>query len=251
MAFPAQRNTGNILLRSMTSEDFALLEPHLERVPLQVGQVVAEINTPIDMIYFPEGGVVSFSDVLSGGERIGIGILGCEGVTGCAVLLGCRTSPHEASVAVADGDAVRISTAALLQACERSESLRVLLLRFVQTFTIQLGRTIVSNLVDPVERRLSRWLLMNHDRLGGDEIELTHQQIGIMLGVRRASVTDALHLLEGESVIRCRRGRVTIRDRERLQQIAGEAYGFAEAEYCRLIGSFGKNGRAPQPQVGA
>ena len=136
---------------------------------------------------------------------------------------------------------MRISSAALLEACDKSATLRALLLRFVQAFTIQLGRTIVSNLVDPVERRLSRWLLMNHDRLNGDDIELTHQQIGVMIGVRRASVTDALHLLEGDGVIRGRRGCVTVRDRARLREIAGENYGFAEAEYRRLIGPFGKD----------
>jgi CRP-like cAMP-binding protein len=114
-----------------------------------------------------------------------------------------------------------------------------LLLRFVQAFTIQLGRTIVSNLIDPIEQRLSRWLLMNHDRLGIENIALTHQQLGVMLGVRRASVTDTLHMLEGEHVIRSRRGSITVRDRARLRRIAGESYGFAEAEYSRLIAPFG------------
>jgi CRP-like cAMP-binding protein len=237
-----QNSVRNILLRSLRTEDYALLEPHLERIPLEVGDVIADPREAIHTVCFPEGGVVSFSDLLDGGEPIGIGILGFEGVTGWPVLLGCATSPHEATVAVGGGTALCVPNAVLLEACGQSTSLNSLLLRFVQAFTIQLGRTIVSNLRDPIERRLSRWLLMNQDRLETDDIALTHQQLGVMLGVRRASVTDTLHMLEGEHVIRSRRGCITVRDRTGLRRIAGESYGFAEAEYSRLIGPFGGDG---------
>jgi CRP-like cAMP-binding protein len=241
MTIVPQASNGNILLGSLAPADYALLEPHFTRGPLDIGNVVAEAECEIETICFPEGGVVSFSEVLANGGRIGIGIVGCEGVAGWPVLLGCPISTYEATVAVAGGSALHIRNEALLEACARSPSLARHLLCFVQTFTLQLGRTIVSNLIDPVERRLARWLLMNHDRLSGDDIELTHQQIGVMLGVRRASVTDALHLLEGDGLIRARRGCVTIRDRERLRQTAGEGYGFAEAQYSRLIAPFGKD----------
>ncbi len=244
-------NGVNLLLRSMAKGDRALLDPHVRRVPLEPGQIVTAANAPIEHVYFPEHGIVSFSEVMADGERVGIAILGHEGMCGWPVLLGSRTSPHEVNVATG-GNALQIPAEALLDACQRSDALRELLLRFVQAFTSQLGRTIVSNLVDPIERRLARWLLMNHDRLGGDVIELTHQQIGIMLGVRRASVTDALHVLEGDLLIRCRRGSIEIRDRAGLRVVAGEAYGFAEAQYSRLIGPFGKGGSPeedrPRPQ---
>ena len=232
--------SGNLLLRSLSADDYALLEPHFTRVRLNIGDVVAQAHATIETVCFPEDGIVSFSDMLSDGSGIGIGIVGCEGLSGWPVLLGCETSPHEATVAVGGGTALCIANGALLDACARSPSLNRTLLCFVQTFSIQLGRTIVSNLVDPVERRLARWLLMNHDRLSGDNIELTHKQLGVMLGVRRASVTDALHLLEGEGLIRARRGCVTVRDRARLRRVAGEGYGFAEAQYKRLIAPFGK-----------
>jgi len=79
---------------------------------------------------------------------------------------------------------------------------------------------------------------MAHDRVEGDEIEVTHREIAVMLAVRRTSVTDALHILEGEGLIRCRRGRVLIRDRSGLRRRAGNSYGLAEAEYSRLIAPF-------------
>ena len=233
----------NLLIRSMSRTDRGLLEPHAKRVSLASGQVLAAPHDRIDRAYFPEGGVVSLFDVLATGDRVEVGIIGREGVCGWPLLLGCPTSPHEIKVAIG-ATALEIPSAALQEACDRSQTLQALLLRFVQALITQLGRTIGSHLAGPVERRLARWLLMNHDRLHGDEIELTHRQIGATLGVRRASVTDALHRLEGERVIRSRRGRVVITGRERLRELAGEAYGFAEAEYARLICPFGKCGRA-------
>jgi CRP-like cAMP-binding protein len=81
---------------------------------------------------------------------------------------------------------------------------------------------------------LARWLLMSHDRLG-DTLPLTHEFLGLMLGVRRPSVTDALHLLEGKQLIRAERGLITVRDRKGLEEIAGDAYGVPEDEYRRVI----------------
>jgi CRP-like cAMP-binding protein len=157
-------------------------------------------------------------------------------------LLGSTVSPLEVNIAVGPARAWRIPAADLLAAAQASPSLHHLLMRFVQAFMIQLGRTAASNLNDPVEKRLCRWLLMNHDRLPADEIELTHQQIGVMLGIRRASVTDALHILEGQGLIRSRRGCITVRNRARLRACAGDSYGAPEAAYNRLITSFGKDG---------
>ncbi len=205
---------------------------------MQQGQVICPANEPIRDVSFPEGGVASFHDLLSDGSRVGIGIIGREGMTGWPVLLGAEISPHEATVAIASGTALQMPAGTLLAACQERPALNHLLLRFVHTFIRQLARTIVSNVCDPVERRLSRWLLMNQDRLHGDEIELTHKQIGMMLGVRRASVTDALHLLEGAGLIRSTRGCICIRDRQGLETLTGESYGAAEAEYSRLIAPF-------------
>ena len=142
---------------------------------------------------------------------------------------------HEVAVRSENSSAIRIPAAALTQAVDASPRLRDVLLRFTNTFMIQMSRTIVSNLIHRVDRRAARWLLLYHDRIAGDEIVLTHAELGIMLGVRRASVTGALHMLEGAQVIRSLRGRVVVADRAGLEAIAGESYGFAEAEYRRLI----------------
>ena len=77
---------------------------------------------------------------------------------------------------------------------------------------------------------------MIHDRVDGAELALTHEFMSIMLGVRRPSVTTALHALEGYGFIRSERSCVIVRNREALEEFAADGYGAPEAEYERLIG---------------
>jgi CRP-like cAMP-binding protein len=233
--------TGNLLLGRLSDQDYSLLESHVERVPFEAGSLLHGAGAAIENVFFPEDGVASLHDVLESGTRVGIGTVGREGFTGWEILLGAENARHEAMVGISGQTALRIASARLLDACRESPMLNSLLLRFVQTLLTQMGRTIVSNLYDPAERRLARWLLMNHDRIEGDAIALTHNQIGIMLGVRRATVTDALHVLEGEQLIRCSRGQISIRDRTGLKRMSGESYGPPEAEYRQLLAPFGKD----------
>jgi DNA-binding FadR family transcriptional regulator len=100
----------------------------------------------------------------------------------------------------------------------------------------QMGRTIVSSLAHSIERRMARWILLYHDRIRDDAICMTHEEFRLMLGVRRSSVTEALHRLEEEQAIRSVRGRVLVRDRDVLMRMAGDTYGHAESEYRRLLG---------------
>ncbi len=230
----------------MRGEDFALVAPKLRRVELKLGEEIAGPGEEVETAWFPEAGIISFADILEDGTRIGIGHLGYEGFAGWQVMLGCNRCQHEARVTADGGDAYRIGAADLVEVCRASETLRDLLLRFVQAFVVQLGRTIVSSLTQPVETRLCRWTLMAHDRVEGDEIKVTHEEIAVMLAVRRASVTDALHILEGEGLIRSQRGRVLVRDRDGLRRHAGETYGYFEREYSRLIAPFPRHGE-PEP----
>ena len=230
----------NILIKSLPPEDYAALEPHLHRVRLNEGEELVRFGEPIESVCFPESAVVSVSHVYPGGETVETGVLGICGMVGWPALLGACESPHQAVVQVGGGSALRIDTGIFLEAFATRPGLASFCLRFVLAFSLQLACAAASNLRDPTERRLARWLLMCHDRLEGDEIALTHHFIGEMLGVRRASVTDALHILEGEGAIRSHRGLIIVRDRARLEAMAGASYGFPEARYRELIGPFGK-----------
>ena len=226
---PDQGSLGNALLRSLPPTAYARLRPHLRRTRLNVGEVLAVAQEPIRTVCFLEGGVAGFLEVLDDGRRIAVGLVGREGVVGWPVLMGADRWPYEVRLRAVPAMALTVDAARVRELIAISTVARDLLLRFVGGFTAQMGRTIVSNLIQPVDRRTARWLLLYHDRLEGDEIALTHEELGFMLGVRRASVTDALHVLEGEGLIRSLRGRIVVRDRMRLTHWAGEACSEAEA----------------------
>ncbi len=232
---PLQKKVGNRLLQLLAPEDFRLLAPGLQQVPLEPGAVLARAGDPIEDLCFPEAGVIGFVDVLDSGQRLAVALTGKEGFVGWPLLLGNDRWPHEAVVRAERGTALRIAAADLRDAMAASERIRTVLLRYTSSLTAQMTRTIVSNLIHPVERRTARWFLLYHDRVSGDEIVITHEELGVMLGVRRESITQALHLLEGEGALKGFRGRLMVRDRQVLERFAGETYGFAEAEYARLV----------------
>lgn len=225
----------NRLLAKLSEQDLGLLRPDLSRVSLQRGDVMVAPNTPIEAVYFPEDAIGSVVASTSGGRRIEVGIFGRDGMSGTSLLLGSDRSPHESFSQVA-GAAWRISTENLKHAIRRSSALHELLLRYVETFNVQVAHTALSHGSYTIEERLARWLLMCLDRSDGDDLRLTHEFLALMLGVRRSGVTLALHVLEGAGLIRAKRGVITILSREKLEEVAGGSYGVPEAEYRRLIG---------------
>jgi len=234
-----RNHTPNILLAALSENDRALLAPHLKRVPLERQMVMVVPNQPIEHVYFPEGGIVSIVSVMAASGRTEAGIFGREGVSATGLLLGTDRSPHETFVQVGGSTALRIDADLYLAAIQQSETLRTTLLRYVQTVLVQTAQSTAINARHRVEARLARWLLMCHDRVEGDEIALTHEFMGMMISADRSGVTVTLHILEGAGMIRSKRGRVVIRDRERLEDLAGDSYGVPETEYRSLIGPFG------------
>lgn len=225
----------NRLLARLSEDDLSLLRPHFRRGPLTRKRTLIHPDRPIEIVHFPEDGVVSVVAELIGGGQSKIGIFGREGMSGPGVLLGVDTSPHSTYVQVEGASALEIDTPALLEAVAFSATLRAVLLRYVHAFNVQVAHTAVSNANHTLMERLARWLLMCQDRLEADDVELTHEFMAMMLAVRRTGVTETLHLLEGRGLIRARRGRVTLLDRAGLEEMASDAYGKPEAEYRRLF----------------
>jgi CRP-like cAMP-binding protein len=231
-----QSRNRNQLLAALPDEDLARLFRALEPVTLQLEQTVIEPFTPITHVHFPDCGL--FSVIANSGEReqAEIAMIGREGMSGFSLALGCNSVPFRIFVQ-RSGSAYRMSAEAFLQACEDSPALRQAVLLYCQVFTTQVAETSRANARHTVETRLARWLLMAHDRADGDDLPLTHEFLSLMLGVRRPGITVSLHVLEGEHMIRARRGNIRILDRAKLEQAARGSYGLAEAEYRRLIGS--------------
>ena len=93
-----------------------------------------------------------------------------------------------------------------------------------------------------VEKRLCRWLLQARDRMGSDQLPLTHEFLSQMLGVRRTTVSLIAHVLQGSGLIHYRRGHIHIRDVAGLERTACECYGHVKRETDRLMKEC-----APQP----
>jgi CRP-like cAMP-binding protein len=217
----------NRLLDALSPSDLALLQPHLEPAALELRQVVEVPNEPIAHSYFIERGLASIVAGRRKRKRVEVGLIGFEGMTGLAVVLGNDRSPNENLIQVG-GEGRRITSDKLRAAMRASSSLQHTLLNFVHCFMNQISNTALSNGTASLEERLARWLLMAHDRLDDDEIPLTHEFLSLMLGVRRAGVTVALNALERKAVVRPLRGHILILDREGLLASANGTYDESE-----------------------
>lgn len=234
MSFP-QAKAANILLSTMAPTDYALLEPHFQRIALPVRLQLHAAARKIDKVYFPEDGIVSIVAVTLDGKPCEVGLFGREGMSETATVMGTDHSPHEAYVQVPGTSAMKLSTNVLDEAMAFSPTLRLHLLKYVQAMVIQLSTSIAAG-GQTIEQRLARWLLMCHDRVDDSDIPLTHEFIGMMLAVRRAGVTGAMNHLVERRFITSRRGTIRIEDRAGLEHLATGGYGLAEAEYERLVG---------------
>jgi len=233
-ATPIRADIRNHLLAKMTAHDSALLAPHLESITLKERQVVEVPGKPITHVYFVETGVVSVVAVNAEDHRIEVGVIGKEGMTGTPLVFGDDRAQHSAYMQIG-GSGRRMPAAAFVEAMKQSSSLRALVLKSAQAFMIQTAHTALANGRAKLEERLARWLLMAHDRLDSDAVPLTHEFLAVMLGVRRAGVTVALHSFERRGMITTRRGQLTLVNRAGIEQVAGSFYGIPEAELKRLM----------------
>jgi CRP-like cAMP-binding protein len=200
-----------------------LLEPHLEAVELPVRKQLETQKKRIDHVYFIEAG---FASVVANGSNkpsIEVGIIGREGMTGLGIVLGNDRAPHATYIQVA-GKALRISAANLRKADEQSPALHRAMLRYAHAFLHQTTTTALANGRSKIEERLARWLLMADDRVDGDELPLTHEFLGLMLGTYRPGVTKAIQALEKEKLIAARRGGIKILNRKALEKRSNGTY---------------------------
>ena len=225
----------NQLLAAMSASDFASLQPHLQPVAMELLKEMERPNRRIDTVYFMEAGIASVVAVQPDETQIEVGLIGREGMSGIAVVLGGDQSPHATYIQVA-GEGQRIATKELRKAMTASESLRGLLLKFAQVFMVQTAHTAIANARAHIDQRLARWLLMAHDRTCDKVLPLTHEFLSLMLGVRRAGVTEAVQSLKRQKLIDTRRNQIVLHDRKGIERIARGSYGVPEKEYRRLIG---------------
>jgi CRP-like cAMP-binding protein len=223
----------NRILSRLAPKDFGLLRTDLSPFELPLRMSLEAPNAPVEYVYFIESGFASVVAETQG-DGIEVGLIGREGMTGLAVVLGASSTPN-ATFIQCEGRGLRILSGALIRAIERSPTLQRVVLQYAHTFAVQSAHTALANGRNKLSERLARWLLMAHDRVDGSKLTLTHEFLAIMLGVRRAGVTVALKALEEGRLTRAEHGCIYVLDRKGLEKAARRAYGVPEAEYRRLF----------------
>lgn len=213
----------NFIISRLSNSDLQLIEPHLEKVDLPVRKMLEPRQRRIDYVYFVESGFASVVANSNHKKPIEVGIIGREGMSGLAVILG-HDRPENETYMQASGHGLRMKTGDLQRALDRSHSLHRSLLRYVHCFINQTSRTVVANGNSSLEERLARWLLLIHDRLDGEALPVTQEFLALMLAVRRPGVTIAIQALERKGLIEKGRGFIVLRDRPGLEKLSSVNY---------------------------
>ena len=219
----------NRLLAALPAEEFQLLLPKLEEIPLIYTKTLYEPDEIINHVYFPESGIVSLLAAIEKSATLEVGLVGSEGVVGLPVFLGVEVSRNLAIVQGA-GTAMRISTADFKAACKVQSALTGLLQRYTHSLLTQISQSAVCYRFHSVEARLARWLLMTADRMRSDEFQITQKFLSNMLGVRREAVNKAAGILQKRQLISYHRGGLKILDRAALESVACVCYGIIKDE---------------------
>ena len=224
---------GNQILAALSPAAYARLLPDLELVRIPAGEGIYETDIRITHLYFPIDCIVACIGELESGAAFQTSITGNDGIVGISYLLGCENAPARA-VAFCGGGAFRIPAHLLKKEFDCGGELQRLLLRFTHALIVQTALIAVGARHHSIEQRLCLFLLMSLDRLHGNELFLTHEQVSIFLGARRESITTAAQKLELTGAIRHRRGHLTVASRQELEHRAGESYAVVSKEYQYL-----------------
>jgi CRP-like cAMP-binding protein len=224
----------NYLLAALSAAERERLYAHLQLVPMPLGKVLYESGDAPQHVYFPIDSIVSLLYVLEDGASAEISVVGNEGLVGIALFMGGETTRSRAIVQ-SGGYAYRLIGQHLKDEFYRSGGLQLLLLRYTQALITQMAQTAVCNRHHSVDQQLCRWLLLSLDRLSSNQLTMTQELIANMLGVRREGVTEAAGKLHKLGVIRYARGRITVLDRPRMEQLCCECYAVVRKESDRLL----------------
>jgi CRP-like cAMP-binding protein len=213
----------NQLLRALPPQDLHRLQPLLHRVTLTPRRVLQHAGVPIDYLYFIESGLVSVLASTDERNAVEVWLIGREGLVGSAVLLGAQTSPLRHFVQIG-GSALRIGVEDLNGAMCEMPQLKAVLHSYLHGALMQSAQSAACSLSHSLMQRLARWLLTAQDRSAQSELQITQDLLARSLGVRRATVSEALKPLVKRGIFARERGLIRILDRARLEEIACRCY---------------------------
>ena len=224
----------NNLLAVLPEAELNRWTSSLEPVDMPLGKVLYESGVKLGYVYFPTTSLVSLLYVLENGSSAEIAVVGREGIVGISLFMGGESTPSRALVQSA-GHGFRLKASILMQEFNRGGPVMHLLLRYTQALITQMTQTAVCNRHHSLDQQLCRWLLISLDRLPSNELVMTQELIGNMLGVRREGVTEAAGHLQAAGLIQYQRGRITVLNRAGLEARTCECYSVVKQEYDRLL----------------
>ena len=229
------RLSENRLLALLPAAELDTLRRHAEVVKLRHGDHAIVPDEPIRDVYFPLTCLLSLVTTMEDGATVESGTIGREGMSGIPVILnaGQTTMPTFCQI---PGESVRLRAEHVRDLYERGDEVRKIFNRYVHTVVVVGSQSAACNALHRVEARMCRWLLMSSDGVASDEVNLTHEYLAVMLGVRRPGVTEVAGKLRAEGLIDYSRGLIRILDRAGMEAHACECYGRVKGEYERLFG---------------
>ena len=220
----------NRVLANLALDDFSALRPHLHRVEIRARSTLQEANRRVEYVHFIEHGLVS--RVSAGrGCSMETAMVGRFGYTGIAVVLGSTLSSQRSIVSL-PGTALRIRSDELSGILQSRPMIRTEMLRFVQSLITQNTQSVLCAAKHDVDQRLARWLLLASDRMQSNALTVTHDLLAIIMGVRRAGITNALLQFEADGILKKTRGAVHLTNRPALEQRACDCYGIVRDAYA-------------------
>lgn len=224
----------NHLLASLAPADAEALRQRASLVELRRDQLLAEVGQPVIYAYLPTTAIISVVALMRDGRTVESRTIGRESGFGLLHALGSRVS-FERVTAEIGGEALKAPVDALAELAARSPSLVRAIVGHAQATIVQAAQNTACNALHGVEKRLCRWLLLTHDRVGDDVLPLTQEHLSVMLGVQRTTVTAIASELQARRWIAYTRGRITILDREGLESATCECYGAVEDAVARIL----------------
>jgi CRP-like cAMP-binding protein len=226
----------NCLLRAMPVPHYRRLAASLEEMPLVPGQVLYQPGHTISHVYFPQTAVVSVICVPDPRAAIEVAMVGREGFIGLPIVRDVPTTAVRYVVQVG-GAARRLRAEALEDAIQAHDGLRPVITRFGQALFDQVALCAGCNVGHPPRQRCARWMLMLHDRVDGDEIPVTQEFLGYMLGMSRQTVSAVARTLQRDRLIEYTRGKVRIVRRAALEKLACGCYRPVANRLRQLVGT--------------
>lgn len=238
----AHMSAENRLLAALPPELYEKLTPNLKRVSLEQGTILHHPGEIIQDLYFPIDCLLSITITMTDGSTAEAGMIGNREVIGVNAFMGRRETTQTQYIVQVAGSAIKVDAGILLEEFDSNKQLRDVLLRYTQALIAQISQTTGCNSLHVLEQRLARWLLEAQDRIDTNNLKLTQEFLGHMLGVRRAGVTQAAQKFQESGLIRYHRGHVEILDQQGLEATSCECFRVLREEYDRLLGGKDRDG---------